>query len=115
MAAQCLQETNRLFGARVQETWKTCKEGGLSDAAKKVLGSLCEKYDNLHAMDKVAATLAKVDAVKLTMQVAAGPLECLECVSPPVAACSLLGGCLLQPAARAISSFAAAEAASAVL
>jgi hypothetical protein len=91
MAAQCLQETNRLFGARVQETWKTCKEGGLSDAAKKVLGSLCEKYDNLHAMDKVAATLAKVDAVKLTMQVAAGPLECLECVSPPVAACSLLG------------------------
>jgi hypothetical protein len=64
-----LQETNRLFVARVQETWKTCKEGGISDAAKKVLMGLCEKYDNLEAMDKVAATLAKVDAVKLTMQV----------------------------------------------
>ena len=68
VALQCLNETARMFTARVQESWRTCREGGLQDPSDKLLKAMCEKYDNLAEMDKLSSTLAKVDAVKLQMQ-----------------------------------------------
>ena len=68
VSAQCLRDAARLFSARVQESWKTSREGGLQEASKKLLKNLCEKYDNLEEMDKLTATMAKVDTVKLQMR-----------------------------------------------
>lgn len=68
VSAQCLRDAARLFSARVQDGWKTSREGGLQEASRKLLKNLAEKYDNLDEMDKMAATMAKVDAVKLQMQ-----------------------------------------------
>jgi vesicle-associated membrane protein 4 len=68
IAAQCLNECATLFIARVQDSWKTCKEGALASPAHNILVNLCTKYDNLLDMDKVASTMAKVEAVKLQMQ-----------------------------------------------
>jgi hypothetical protein len=68
IASVCLQDCARLFVARVQESWKTAKEGGLSDTCKKLLVNLCEKYDNLAEIDKVTSTLGKVDVLKMKMQ-----------------------------------------------
>jgi len=67
VSAQCLNDCARLFVARVQDQWRTCLEGALSETCKKLLGNLCEKYDNLAEMDKVTATMAKVEAVKMQM------------------------------------------------
>lgn len=40
----------------------------LADSAKGALTSMCEKWDNVGAVDKLGATQAKVEAVKLQMQ-----------------------------------------------
>mmetsp|Transcript_61233 Transcript_61233/g.138580 ORF Transcript_61233/g.138580 Transcript_61233/m.138580 type:complete len:293 (+) Transcript_61233:115-993(+) len=66
--AKCLQDTAKLFVTRVQETWKTCKEDGLSDTSRKTLLQLCERYDDLAEQDKLAKTMAKVDEVKVQME-----------------------------------------------
>ena len=68
VAFQLLDETARLFAARAEDQWKTCREGGLTESTKKILTNLCEKFDNLTAVDKSAGVMAKIDSVKLTMQ-----------------------------------------------
>ena len=44
------------------------KEKGLDKAAGDLMRKLCEKYDNLLEVDKLAAVMNKVDSVKLVLQ-----------------------------------------------
>jgi hypothetical protein len=44
------------------------KEKGLDKSSGEMLRKLCEKYDNLAEVDKLAAVMNKVDAVKLVLQ-----------------------------------------------
>ncbi len=44
------------------------KEKGLDKACGDLLRKLCEKYDNLLEVDKLAAVMNKVDSVKLVLQ-----------------------------------------------
>lgn len=44
------------------------KEKGLDKSCGEMLRKLCEKYDNLLEVDKLAAVMNKVDSVKLVLQ-----------------------------------------------
>lgn len=44
------------------------KEKGLDKTCGEMLRKLCEKYDNLLEVDKLAAVMNKVDSVKLVLQ-----------------------------------------------
>lgn len=44
------------------------KEKGLDKSCGELLRKLCEKYDNLLEVDKLAAVMNKVDSVKLVLQ-----------------------------------------------
>ncbi|RYG68433.1 hypothetical protein EON64_05195 [archaeon] len=46
----------------------TAKERSLDKACSSMLQKLCQTYDNLASVDKLAAVSKKVDSVKLVMQ-----------------------------------------------
>ena len=56
------------FLPTVGDKARTAKDGALDKASSKILHKLCEKYDDVNAIDKIAATMAKVQTVKLVMQ-----------------------------------------------
>jgi len=67
-AFMALDELQRNFNAKFKEKASTAKIGSLDRAARPVLENACLKYDNVAAIDKLAAVGRKVEAVKLVMQ-----------------------------------------------
>ena len=53
---------------RFPEVSLSCRENGLNSQASTLLKSLCDEFNNLEAIDKLANVQAKVDAVKGVMQ-----------------------------------------------
>lgn len=70
------------------------KEKGLDKAAGDLMRKLCEKYDNLLEVDKLAAVMNKVDSVKLVLQenvqVALANCVTLENIEKAAGACVCL-------------------------
>lgn len=56
------------FVAKFGDQAKTAKDRALNSAAAQLLQKICQKYDNLQEVDKLAAVTQKVDSVKLVMQ-----------------------------------------------
>ncbi|TFJ81650.1 hypothetical protein NSK_006901 [Nannochloropsis salina CCMP1776] len=67
-AHACLEEFQRSFLAKTGTKSLEVKEKGLDKSSGEMLRKLCEKYDNLAEVDKLAAVMNKVDAVKLVLQ-----------------------------------------------
>lgn len=68
VAHQCLEELQRTFVNKVGDKATTAKERSLEKTCLPMFRTICEKYDNLSQVDKLAAVSKKVDAVKLVMQ-----------------------------------------------
>jgi hypothetical protein len=56
------------FSASYGDKARAAKDGALDKPASKLLLKLCQKYDDVNSIDKLAATFAKVQSVKLVMQ-----------------------------------------------
>lgn len=63
-----LEELQRTFTAKVGDKAITAKDRALDKTASSLLLKICQKYDNLAEVDKLAAVSKKVDTVKLVMQ-----------------------------------------------
>jgi len=68
VAHACLEELQRSFSSKFGEKATTAKERALDKSSNSILSSICQKYDNLANVDKIAAVTKKVDSVKLVMQ-----------------------------------------------
>jgi hypothetical protein len=67
-AHACLEELNRNFAAKAGDKATTAKDRALDKTCAPILQKLCQKYDNLAEVDKLASVQKKVDTVKLVMQ-----------------------------------------------
>lgn len=56
------------FIAKSGDKARTAKDGSLTDSCRILLTKICEKYDNLNEIDKLASVSMKVDSIKLVMQ-----------------------------------------------
>ncbi len=56
------------FTAKHGDKASTAKDRGLDKACNGLLLKICQKYDNLAEVDKLASVAKKVDSVKLVMQ-----------------------------------------------
>ena len=56
------------FIAKVGDKAQTAKDRGLDRTCGSLLQKLCQKYDNLAEVDKLASVTKKVETVKLVMQ-----------------------------------------------
>ena len=64
----CLEELQRTFIAKAGDKAATAKDRSLDRSCSSLLLKICQKYDNLAEVDKLAAVAKKVDSVKLVMQ-----------------------------------------------
>jgi len=67
-AHMCLEELQRTFVSKVGEKAMSAKERSLDKACMGFMQSICQKYDNVAEVDKIAAVARKVDTVKIVMQ-----------------------------------------------
>jgi len=67
-AHMCLEELQRTFIAKAGDKATTAKDRALDRSCSSLLQKICQKYDNLTEVDKLAAVAKKVDSVKLVMQ-----------------------------------------------
>lgn len=67
-AFKLLAELRREFDARFGNDIQTARRSSLSRAAKDLLRGLCDKYNQIQNVDKVAAVSLQVDEVKGVMQ-----------------------------------------------
>jgi hypothetical protein len=56
------------FSSKFGEKAITAKERSLDKNANSIFLTVCQKYDNLAQVDKIAAVTRKVESVKLVMQ-----------------------------------------------
>ena len=56
------------FVAKAGDRAATGRDGSLNGSCQGMLHKLCQKYDNLAEVDKLASVARKVDTVKLVMQ-----------------------------------------------
>ena len=56
------------FTAKHGDKATTAKDRGLDKVCSGLLLKICQKYDNLAEVDKLASVAKKVDSVKLVMQ-----------------------------------------------
>ena len=56
------------FIAKAGDKARTAKDGQLDRACGSLLLKICQKYDNITEIDKLAAVTQKVESVKLVMQ-----------------------------------------------
>uniref|UniRef100_A0A7S2V2S9 V-SNARE coiled-coil homology domain-containing protein n=1 Tax=Fibrocapsa japonica TaxID=94617 RepID=A0A7S2V2S9_9STRA len=68
VAYACLDDTQSKFYPTHGGKASTCNARGLDRAAGKMLKQVCQKYDNLEEVDRLASVTRKVDSVKLIMQ-----------------------------------------------
>jgi len=68
-AHTCLEELQRTFIAKAgADKAKVAKDRALEKTCGPLLHKICQKYDNLNEIDKLASVTLKVDSVKLVMQ-----------------------------------------------
>mmetsp|Transcript_35693 Transcript_35693/g.33835 ORF Transcript_35693/g.33835 Transcript_35693/m.33835 type:complete len:233 (+) Transcript_35693:95-793(+) len=67
-AHTCLEELQRSFSAKAGEKAVTAKDNALDRTCGSLLQKICQKYDNLSEIDKLASVTRKVETVKLVMQ-----------------------------------------------
>ncbi|GAB5031845.1 vesicle-associated membrane protein 7b [Nannochloropsis oceanica] len=67
-ANACLDDLQRSFLIKTGTKSLEVKEKGLDKTCGEMLRKLCEKYDDLLQVDKLAAVMNKVDSVKLVLQ-----------------------------------------------
>mmetsp|Transcript_9628 Transcript_9628/g.14491 ORF Transcript_9628/g.14491 Transcript_9628/m.14491 type:complete len:232 (-) Transcript_9628:201-896(-) len=67
-AHTCLEELQRTFVAKAGDKARTAKDRSLDKACGSLLQKICQKYDNLNEIDKLASVSLKVESVKLVMQ-----------------------------------------------
>jgi len=67
-AYAALEEMQQKFASNFREKATTAKSGALNNVARGVLSACCVKFDNLAAVDRLAAVNKKVESVKLQMQ-----------------------------------------------
>ena len=67
-AQACLEELQRSFITKAGDKASTAKDRGLDKACAQLLQKICQKYDNVAEVDKLASVAKKVDTVKLVMQ-----------------------------------------------
>lgn len=63
-----LEELQRTFVAKVGDKAVTARDRSLDKQCSAMLLKICQKYDNLAEVDKLASVARKVDTVKLVMQ-----------------------------------------------
>ena len=68
VAAGMVDELCRTFVAKAGEKSLTAKEKGLDKACRGLFEKICQKYDNVNALDALSGVVAKVESVKLVMQ-----------------------------------------------
>ncbi len=68
VAHACLEELQRSFSSKFGDKATTAKERSLDKSANSIFQTICQKYDNLAQVDKIAAVTRKVESVKLVMQ-----------------------------------------------
>ena len=56
------------FVAKAGDKARTAKDRSLDKACGSLLQKICQKYDNLNEIDKLASVSLKVESVKLVMQ-----------------------------------------------
>ena len=80
--------------SKVGERSLSAKERSLDKACMGFMQSICQKYDNVAEVDKIAAVARKVDTVKIVMQenVDAALQNCVKLESIELAA----GKCILK-------------------
>jgi len=67
-AHMCLEELQRTFVSKVGDKASTAKERSLDKQSSSFMQKICQKYDNVAEVDKLAAVARKVDTVKIVMQ-----------------------------------------------
>eukprot|EP01038_Epipyxis_sp_PR26KG_P009136 gene9136-12322_t len=67
-AHMCLEELQRTFVAKAGDKATTARDRQLDKLCSSLLLKICQKYDNLAEVDKLAAVAKKVETVKLVMQ-----------------------------------------------
>lgn len=67
-AHTCLEELQRTFIAKAGDKARNAKDRSLDKTCGSLLQKICQKYDNLNEIDKLASVTLKVDSVKLVMQ-----------------------------------------------
>lgn len=67
-AHACLEELQRTFTDKAGDKALTAKDRALDKTCGQLLQKICQKYDDLSQVDKLAAVSAKVESVKLVMQ-----------------------------------------------
>lgn len=67
-AHTCLEELQRTFIAKAGDKAKISKDKALDKTCGSLLQKICQKYDNLAEVDKLASVTMKVESVKLVMQ-----------------------------------------------
>lgn len=63
-----LEELQKSFISKAGEKATTAKDKALDKSCGPVLSKICEKFDNVSEVDKLASVSRKVDSVKLVMQ-----------------------------------------------
>ena len=63
-----LEELQKQFIAKAGDKATTARDKALDKTCGPLLLKICEKYDNLAEVDKLASVSRKVDSVKLVMQ-----------------------------------------------
>lgn len=67
-AHAALEELQKQFIAKAGDKATTAKDKALDKQCGPILEKICQKYDNLSEIDKLASLTSKVDSVKLVMQ-----------------------------------------------
>jgi hypothetical protein len=67
-AHMCLEELQRTFVAKFGDKATSAKDRSLDKPSSAMFLKICQKYDNIEEVDKLAALSKKVDAVKVVMQ-----------------------------------------------
>lgn len=67
-AQACLEELQRSFITKAEGKATTAKDRQLDKVCANLLQKICQKYDNVAEVDKLASVAKKVDTVKLVMQ-----------------------------------------------
>ncbi len=63
-----LFHVNKQFVSKVGDKASTAKDRSLDKQCSGLMQKICQKYDNLAEVDKLASVARKVDTVKLVMQ-----------------------------------------------
>eukprot|EP00608_Synchroma_pusillum_P011973 CAMPEP_0198420228 /NCGR_PEP_ID=MMETSP1452-20131203/766_1 /TAXON_ID=1181717 /ORGANISM="Synchroma pusillum, Strain CCMP3072" /LENGTH=233 /DNA_ID=CAMNT_0044140379 /DNA_START=8 /DNA_END=709 /DNA_ORIENTATION=- len=67
-AHACLEELERTFVAKAGDRATTAQNRSLDKTTGVLLQKICQKYDDLASVDRLASVTAKVESVKVTMQ-----------------------------------------------